>query len=89
MTGTPPRGDVAEPQRVSEQYAEPLRDVRYSYDSDAKFSAEVKGSPADSDELRIVFSRDGLSWKLSNIVVPPALFDDAKKASGKPSARAK
>ena len=89
MTGTPPRSDGAEPHQVSDQQAEPLRQARYSYDSVAKFSAWVKVSAADRDELRLVFTLDGLSWKLSNIVVPPALFDDAKKASGKPSARAK
>ena len=80
MTGTLSRSDGAETQQVSDQQSELLRHARYSYDSVAKFSAWVKVSPADRGELRLVFTLDGLSWKLSNIVVPPTMFDDAKKA---------
>jgi len=69
MTGTLSRSDGAETQQVSDQQSEPLRHARYSYDSVAKFSAWVKVSPADRGELRLVFTLDGLSWKLSNIVV--------------------
>jgi len=54
------------------------------YDSVTKFSAWLKENPADRDELRFVFTLDGLSWKLSDIVVPPALLDDPKKTLGKP-----
>ena len=89
MTGTMSRNDGAESQQVSDQQAEPLRHARYSYDSVAQFSAWVKVTPADRDELRLVFTLDGLSWKLSNIVLPSALFDDAKKASGKPGQRSR
>jgi hypothetical protein len=89
LTGTLSRSDGVEPQQVSDQQAEPLRHARYSYDSVTKFSAWVKVSPADRDELRLVFTLDGLAWKLSNIVVPSALFDDAKKASGKPGQRSR
>lgn len=49
-----------------------FRNVRYSYDSVSKFSAWVKDDVGG--EIRFVFSRDGISWKLSNIILPDSLF---------------
>jgi hypothetical protein len=88
LAGTPSRRDGAEPGQASDQQAEPIRSIRYSYDSITRFSAWIKLHPADRDEARLVFTLDGLSWKLSNIVVPPALFDDSKKPSRKAKNRA-
>jgi hypothetical protein len=53
-----------------------LENARYTFDSMSKFSAWVRAE--DGSELRIVFSRYDLSWKLSNIQLPPELFDDSR-----------
>jgi hypothetical protein len=46
----------------------PFRNARYSFDSTNKFSIRV---PAENGgEIRFVLTRSGLSWKLSNIVIP-------------------
>ncbi len=44
----------------------PFEDVRYTYDNMSKFSAWVPSE--DGGETRFVFSRHGLTWKLSNII---------------------
>lgn len=45
-----------------------FRNARYSYDSFSRFSIYV---PADrGDELRFILQRDGLSWKLVDMIVP-------------------
>lgn len=47
---------------------DPFKEARYTYDSISKFSVWLKG---DSDQrVRLVLTRDGLSWKLTNIVIP-------------------
>jgi hypothetical protein len=87
LTGTRPRtDDEGQAQQVEEQRADPFKRARYSYDSDAKFSAWVRGRQGTGDEIRIVFTREGLSWKLSNIVVPQAVLEGGKNASAKPDA---
>ena len=45
-----------------------LRNARFTYDSASRFSSWVKTD--NGEEIRFVLTRDGLSWKLSNIVVP-------------------
>jgi hypothetical protein len=47
---------------------EPFKDARYTYDSTSKFSLWIKDGTGG--EIRFVLTRDGLAWKLSNIVVP-------------------
>jgi hypothetical protein len=47
---------------------EPFKNARYTYDSTSKFSVWVKDG--NGGEIRFVLTRDGLAWKLSNIVVP-------------------
>jgi hypothetical protein len=49
-----------------------LQVTRYSYDGLSRFSAYVKSD--HGGDLRFVFSRHGISWKLSNIVVPNGQF---------------
>lgn len=59
-------GSSGDPRPVSEETL--LDNARYTYDSFSKFSAWV---PVESgEELRFVLSRHGLSWKLTNIVIP-------------------
>ena len=54
----------------------PFKNARYSYDSINKFSIWV---PTDEgEEIRFVLSRTGLSWKLSNIMVPFNKFEGQK-----------
>ena len=47
---------------------EPFKNARYTYDSTSKFSLWVKDG--NGGEIRFVLTRDGLAWKLSNIVLP-------------------
>jgi hypothetical protein len=56
------------PQQGSGQKLEPFHNARYSFDSINKFSARVPEE--GGGEIRFVLTRDGLSWKLTNIVVP-------------------
>jgi len=45
-----------------------LKNARYSYDSMSKFSIWVPNNKGS--ELRFVLKREGLSWKLVNVVLP-------------------
>jgi len=58
------------PQEASNhsQPLEPFKNARYIYDSWSRFSVWVTGE--GGREARFVLTRYGLSWKLSNIVVP-------------------
>jgi TonB family protein len=47
---------------------QPFKNYKYSYDGLSKFSAWVQND--EGQEIRFVFSRDGLSWKLTNILIP-------------------
>ena len=47
---------------------DPLANVRYSFDSFSKFSAYVPDKRGN--EMRIVLSRDWLSWKVTNVIIP-------------------
>jgi len=51
-----------------EQELEPFKNARYSYDGLSKFSAWVGDDVGG--QFRFVLTRDGLSWKLTNIVLP-------------------
>lgn len=55
-----------------------LPNARYTYDSISKFSAWVQAE--DGKELRLVFTRYDLSWKLSNILLPVDVFSGAQAA---------
>jgi len=65
-----------QPQRVNDSSRssghghgiELFKNARYSYDGPSRFSARITAE--SGGEIRFVFTRDGLSWKLSNIVVP-------------------
>lgn len=45
-----------------------FKDARFSYDSTSKFSIWVPND--EGKEIRFVLQREGLSWKLVNIIVP-------------------
>lgn len=45
-----------------------FKNARYSYDSMSKFSIWVPNDKGE--EARFVLNRDGLSWKLVNLVIP-------------------
>ncbi|GAB3281430.1 hypothetical protein GCM10027347_57070 [Larkinella harenae] len=47
---------------------DPLSNIHYSYDSFSKFSAYVPDKRGK--EMRIVLSRDWLSWKVTNVIIP-------------------
>lgn len=46
----------------------PMDNASYGFDSMSTFSVRVPGE--DGKEVRVVLSRDGLSWPLTNIVMP-------------------
>lgn len=83
MAGKKPQqpNGVEGPQESNSQKPEPFKDARYTYDSSSKFSVWVKNDSCE--ETRFVLTRNGLSWKLSNIVIPTNLFDSIKSASAK------
>jgi hypothetical protein len=69
--GTPKpaqEGQQLQQQSESAPVRDPFRNARYTFDSQSKFSVWVKRG--DANELRFVLTRAGLSWRLSNIVMP-------------------
>jgi len=59
-------------EQTDNKEAQPFKNVtKYSIDSINKFSAWVES--ADGKNLRFVFTRDGLDWKLTNVVLPKDL----------------
>ena len=72
MSGERPSRSGEKPTASEPPGGKLLRDVRYRYDSVSKFSAWVKKD--QGGEICFVFSRDGISWKLSNIILPESLF---------------
>ncbi len=52
---------------------EPFKNARYKFESLSKFSASIRSE--NEEEMRFIFTRNGLSWKLSNIQFPMNFFD--------------
>ena len=70
MAGKKPQQPVKEQQAQESsgrQRWEQFKNSRYTYDSSSKFSVWVKDDKGE--EIRFVLTRDGLSWKLSNIII--------------------
>lgn len=65
---TAPARSNTPPPPAAQQRPEPLGGARYSFDSVSQFSARV--THRRGDETRFVLTRDGLRWKLSNIIFP-------------------
>ncbi|MGD0946617.1 MAG: TPM domain-containing protein [Candidatus Binatia bacterium] len=60
--------EVVQPvQQPSREHAELFKGASYSFDSASKFSIRVPGE--QGQEIRFVLTRDGLAWKLTNIVI--------------------
>lgn len=57
-----------QPQESSGQKLEPFKNAHYTYDSPSKFTVWVRDDKGA--EIRFVLLREGLSWKLRNIIVP-------------------
>ena len=47
-----------------------FKNARFTYDSTRKFSVWVKNN--NVGEIRVIFTRQWLSWKLTNIIIPPS-----------------
>jgi hypothetical protein len=62
-----PLGGNASP-KTGEQKPPLLRNARHGFDSPNQFSVRVDAN--NGGEIRFVLSRDGLVWKLSNIILP-------------------
>jgi hypothetical protein len=57
-----------EPDQKQTQDRDLFKNARHSYDSLSRFSVWVPGK--DGRETRFVLQRDGLSWKLVNVILP-------------------
>jgi hypothetical protein len=57
-----------EPDQAQTQDRDLFKNARHSYDSLSRFSVWVPGK--DGRETRFVLQRDGLSWKLVNVILP-------------------
>jgi hypothetical protein len=81
MEGKKPKQPQGEEgtQEADSKKPEPFKDARYTYDSLSKFSAWVKDDKGK--ETRFVFTRNGLSWKLSNIQIPTNIFEGNKSVA--------
>jgi hypothetical protein len=66
--GKNPQDSSGMPQSSGPETVEPFKNARYSYDSPSRFSAWVRLE--NGGDARFVLSRDGLSWKLTNIIIP-------------------
>ena len=56
------------PASAKTELIEPFKNARYTYDSFERFSVWVKDEKGE--EFRFVLTRNGLSWKLTNIIIP-------------------
>lgn len=63
---------LKEPQESSDKQpqTEPFKRTRWTYDSTDSFSIWVKSRKDDAIELRFILEREGLDWKLTNIILP-------------------
>lgn len=85
MAGKKPKQPQGRKAPQQSQKPEPFKNARYTYDSSSKFSAWVREDKGE--EIRFVLTRDGLSWKLSNILIPTGLFGGNMSASAEPQSR--
>lgn len=62
------RPDLADPSSAAPPPPEPLRDAEYRYESPSRFTATVRDE--DGNPVVFVLTRDGLRWRLSDILLP-------------------
>jgi hypothetical protein len=65
---SPTQKPEPEPDQAQTQDRDLFKNARHSYDSLSRFSVWVPGQ--DGRETRLVLQRDGLSWKLVNVILP-------------------
>ena len=65
---SPAQTPEPEPDQKQKQDRDLFKNARHSYDSLSRFSVWVPGQ--DGRETRFVLQRDGLSWKLVNVILP-------------------
>ncbi len=70
MEGTQPKLIPLErsPRNATQQRPPLLKNARHGFDSPNQFSVHVK--ERQGGEIRFVLTRDGLVWKLNNIILP-------------------
>ncbi|MBT5420253.1 MAG: DUF2939 domain-containing protein [Candidatus Cloacimonetes bacterium] len=61
-------GSSSDASTTKSEKRELFKNARYSYDSTSKFSVWVPND--DGEEIRFVIRRNGIEWKLANIVIP-------------------
>jgi len=64
----PKESDIRPLRPTKDKDLEPFKSAKYSFDSINKFSIWVPAE--EGGEFRFILTRNGLSWKLSNIVIP-------------------
>lgn len=79
--------DIESPQKSYNQKPETFKNVRYTFDSLSKLSVWVKIDK--EEETRFIFNRNGLSWKLSNILLPKNMFDGSRSVSANSQSKGK
>ena len=65
---TPEPGSINAPTEDSNN--SPLANASTSYESFSKFSVTIKGDDSLGEDVKLVFRRRGMSWKLTEIVLP-------------------
>lgn len=65
---TSPGTEAHNPQAQQQSKPELFADARYTYDWHDRFSVWVPND--DGSEIRFILARQGLSWRLSNVVLP-------------------
>jgi hypothetical protein len=77
LSGENPLSKKADSQTKNERSQQQLADLwensRFSYESTDRFSIWVKGE--NGAEVRVVLKRDGLKWRVTNIVLPDNLME--------------
>ena len=68
MSGQKPALDGAAVNQQTTENRIAFKSAKYSFEDTSSFSAWVKTD--DDEEVRFVLTRNGLSWKLTNIVYP-------------------
>jgi hypothetical protein len=68
MEGKQPKQKQSGDEKSTKTKRQLFRNARHSLDSAHMFSIWVKDGKGD--EIRFVLTRDGLSWKLTNIIIP-------------------
>lgn len=58
-----------------------LRRASFDYQSLSRFVVKIKSEKNEKDEVKLIFARDGISWKLSSVELPTSPFDSARESA--------